>query len=100
MGDVRPSFPRLRAQPFPHRSLVPHPDRPAVSGRFANAAPDLVKALLQAILNDLHGLAGRLPRGCRTVLCAPDGNLEDFLGELRLQAKVVLKIAKRLVSTG
>src|ERR1700722_11565398 len=98
-------FVRLPAQKLcsSHQSpLVPYPDRPAASGRLAavDAALDLINALLQTILNNLDGLAGRLPRGGRTVLRARDGNLETLFGELRLRCEVVLKLAKRLVATG
>src|SRR6476660_841005 len=74
----------------------------AASGGLApvEAASELLKALFQAILNDLHCIAGRLPCGCRALLRSLDGYLEHFPRKLGLHREVILNLAERLVSTG
>src|SRR5260221_6183718 len=49
----------------------------------ADAASELLKALFQAILNDLRCLAGRLPCGCRALLRSLDGNFKEGHSHIR-----------------
>jgi hypothetical protein len=74
----------------------------ALAGRLfpTQAGLDLFKAFFQAILNDSHRLALRLPCGGRALLRSLNGNFEDFLGKLGLQGEVVLKFSGRPVSAG
>src|SRR6266404_638273 len=105
MARLWPCFPWL-----PHgKQLARSVPKPLFRGSLAetsgglapaDAGSELLKALFQAILNDLHCLAGRLRCGCRALLRSLDGYFEHFPRKLGLHREVFLNLAERLVFTG
>src|ERR1700691_4436791 len=64
---------------------------------WTDAGADLLKALFHAILNNLDGLRGRLPRGRRALLGSSDRDLKHLPCEFGLQCDVFVNLAERLL---